>query len=174
VHFGKDVRETKMSRRILVGTAASLALFFMAISSVMATSSVRQPYSETVQFGPPGTPSEITYLPSDILIIEDMPWSGTYVGTLGTGTMDVVFERITLNTATGKGTCFATWLITIGGNTIWGTANGKITGGLTGTSEGYFRGTQGTGAFANIEKMGTYWANLATGAQTAEGYIIYH
>jgi len=162
-----------MSRKILVGTTALLGLFFLTISSVMATQPVKAPYSETVQFGPPGTPSK-QWLEGGILHIKDMPWSGAYDGTLGTGTMDVVFEHIALNTATGEGTCLATWVITIDGNTIWGSANGKIIGGLSGTSEGYFRGTHGTGEFAHIEKMGTYWADLSTGAQTAEGVIIYH
>jgi len=172
-HVGREACEMKMSRKILVGTTALLALFFMTISSVMATRPEKLPYSETVQFTITA-PGEWTYLKSDILRIEGMTMSGPYDGTLGLGTMDVVFEHITLNTATGNGTCLATWLITIDGNTMWGSANGKIIGGLEGTSEGYFRGTHGTGEFAHIEKMGTYWADLSTGAQTAEGVIIYH
>jgi hypothetical protein len=106
------------------------------------------------------------------MFTEGMKVTGDYVGTLGTGTMEVTFERITVNTLTGEGTLFATWKIIIGANTMWGTANGKITG--YAISEGYFRGTHGTGDFAHIEKMGTYQMNLATGAQTAEGMIIRH
>jgi hypothetical protein len=73
-----------------------------------------------------------------------------------------------------RATSMSTWQITIDGNTLSGSANGMITGGLTGTNEGYFRGTHGTVAFKGIQKMGTYYVDLAKGILDAEGVIIYH
>jgi hypothetical protein len=114
------------------------------------------------------------WLANGILHIEGLPFAGSYVGTLGTGTMEVCMEHITVNTETEMGTCLATWTVIIGENTLSGSANGKIVGGLSGTSEGYFRGTQGTGEFEGIVKWGTYSLNFATGVLEAEGVIIYH
>jgi hypothetical protein len=166
--------EMKMNSKILVGTTATLALlalFLMALSPVMAIT--KAPYWEHVEAVITGPPDK-QWLANGILHIEELPFSGSYEGTLGTGTMDVIYEHLTMNTATGKGTCIAIWTITIGENTMSGSANGKIIGGLGGTSEGVFRGTHGTGEFEHIEKMGTYSLNLATGTLEAEGVIIYH
>ncbi|MCJ7423729.1 hypothetical protein MUP01_05615 [Candidatus Bathyarchaeota archaeon] len=164
-----------MNKKTLVGTTATLALlvlFLMAISPVMAIT--KAPYWEHVQFTDFGAPDK--YWEADgIVHLEDMHWSGSYAGTLGSGTMDVWYEHLMLSTKTGKGTFIATWLITIGADTMSGSANGKIIGGLyAGTSEGYFRGTHGTGGFEHIEKMGTFLVNLATATLDAEGVIIYH
>jgi hypothetical protein len=141
------------------------------ISPVMAIT--KEPYWEHVQFTVFDAPS-IVWFANGIMQLEDMHWSGSYNGTLGTGTMDVWYEHLTLNTETGNGTLIATWLIVIGENTMSGSANGNIVGGLSGSSEGYFRGTHGTGAFAGIEKMGTYAVNLTTATLDAQGVIIYH
>jgi len=160
-----------MNKKILMLTIVLLALSMIIISPVKAIT--KAPYWEEAQFGAPGTPGK-QWMANGILHIADMPWSGSYNGTLGIGTMDVMYKHIMLNTETGEGISFATWVITIGENTMSGSANGKITGGLEGIAEGYFRGTHGTGAFEHIQKMGTYSANLTTGILEAEGVIIYH
>ncbi len=160
-------------RSVLIGAATLLALFLLtAIPPAMAVS--KQPYSAQVQYTTIGAPAKVWFA-DGIMQAEDMDWSGSYVGTLGTGTIDVTFQHLTLNTATGAGTLIATWTITIpGAGTMSGSVNGNIVGGLTGTSDGYFRGTHGTGAFANVEKMGTFHVDLSTGYETEEGVIIYH
>jgi hypothetical protein len=109
-----------------------------------------------------------------ILHLRDVPDTAAYEGSLGTGTMEVNFMHLTMDTRTGEGTFIATWTITVGENTLSGTANGKITGGFSGTGIGYFRGTHGTGDFSGIEKWGTFTIDLATGFETEQGTIIYH
>ena len=160
-----------MKKVVLMSAIALLTLSIMIISPVKAIT--KEPYWEYVEGGVTGPPSK-QKMANGILHLWDLPWSGSYNGTLGTGTMEVCFEHITVNTETGEGTCLGTWEITVGENTLSGSANGKITGGLTGSSEGYFRGTHGTGEFEHIQKMGTYSVNLATGVLEAEGVIIYH
>ena len=159
-----------------MGTAL-LALFVIAVTPVLVVSPVmamtKEPYLAQVQFGTMGAPGKM-WMADGILHLADVPDTATYTGTLGVGTMAVHFMHLTLNTETGQGTFIATWTITIGENTLSGSANGKITGGLTGTGTGYFRGTEGTGDFARIEKWGTFTINLATGVEYEEGTIIYH
>jgi len=160
-----------MKKVVLMSAIALLTLSIMIISPVKAIT--KEPYWEYVEGGVTGPPSK-QKMANGILHLWDLPWSGSYVGTLGTGTMEVCFEHITVNTETGMGTCLATWTVIVGENTLSGSANGRIMGGLSGSSEGYFRGTHGTGEFEHIEKMGTYSVNLATGVLEAEGVIIYH
>ena len=170
----RDMKMTDTLRRtsILIGTTALLALFLLTtIPPAMAVS--KQPYSATVQYTTIGAPAKVWFA-DGIMQAEDMHWSGTYVGTLGTGTMDVWFQHLTMNTATGSGTFIATWTVTVPDGTMSGNANGNITGGLTGSSDGYFRGTHGTGAFVSVEKTGTFTVDLSTGYETEEGVIIYH
>jgi hypothetical protein len=162
----------RMNGKVVMPTIALLFLAMIAISPVMAIT--KAPYLEHCVVAPSGNPSKV-WVSGGIMHIMDLPFSGSYVGTLGTGTIEICFNHITVNTATGEGTCQGTWTVSIGENTLSGTANGKITGGLvTGTNEGYFRGTHGTGAFEGIQKMGTYYVDLATGSLDAEGVIIYH
>ncbi len=142
-----------------------------AISPVMAIN--KAPYWEHCVVAPSGNPSKV-WVSGSIMHIIDLPFSGSYVGTLGTGTIEICFKQIAVNTVTGEGICYGTWTVFIGKNTLSGYAIAKITGGLTGTSEGYFRGAQGTGAFKGIQKMGTYYVDLATGILDAKGVIIYH
>ncbi len=160
-------------KSVMFGVTTLLALFLLTtVSPAMAAS--KQPYSAQEQYTTFGAPAKVWFA-DGIMQAEDMVWSGSYVGTLGTGTIDVTFQHLTMNTATGAGTLIATWTITIpGAGTLSGSANGNLVGGLTGTSDGYFRGTQGTGAFANVEKMGTFHTDLSTGYQTEVGVIIYH
>jgi len=160
-----------MNRKVVMPTIALLFLAMMAISPVMAIN--KEPYWEHCVVAPSGPPGKF-WVSGYIMHLMHLPWSGSYVGTLGTGTIEVFWEHITVNIATGEGTCQGTWTVFIGDDTLSGSANGKITGGLTGTSEGFFRGTHGTGAFEGIQKMGTYVVNLATGILDAEGVIIYH
>lgn len=159
-----------MNKKVLMLTMALLTLFMIIISPAMAIT--KAPYWEHVEGSVTGLPSQ-QKMANGILHLWDLPFSGSYEGTLGEGTMDVNFEHMMVNAETGEGTCLATWQITIEGNTLAGSANGKITGGLTGISEGVFRGTHGTGAFEGIVKMGTYSVDLATGVLDAEGVIIY-
>ena len=159
-----------MNKKIVMLTMALLTLCIMVISPAKAIT--KEPYWEHVEGSVAGAPGKV-WLANGIMHLVDLPWSGSYVGTLGTGTMKVCFEHIIVNTETGEGTCLATWTIVIGEDTLSGSANGKITGGLSGSSEGYFRGTHGTGAFEGIKKMGTYYVDLATGSLDAEGVIIY-
>ncbi len=166
-------RNTRFRRTsVLIGATTLLALFLLTtVPPAMAVS--KQPYSAQVQFTTIGAPAKVWFA-DGIMQAEDMHWSGSYVGTLGTGTMDVVFQHLTMNTATGSGTFIATWTVTVPDGTMSGSANGNIVGGLTGSSDGYFRGTHGTGAFASVEKMGTFHVDLSTGYETEEGVIIYH
>lgn len=168
-----EVNTSKSNRAMLTGITVLSALFLLAtVTPAIATS--RQPYWGHVQYGPPGAPAKVWFA-DGIMQVEDMPWSGTYVGTLGTGTIDVMFQHMALNTATGSGTFIATWTITIPGTgTLSGSANGRIVGGLTGSADGSFRGTHGTGTFENVEKMGTFTTDLSTGLQDEVGVIIYH
>lgn len=162
----------RLNGKVVMPTIALLFLAMSAISPVMAIN--KAPYWEHCVVAPSGNPSKV-WVSGSIMHIMDLPFSGSYVGTLGTGTIEINFAHITVNTATGEGTCQGTWTVFIGENTLSGSANGKITGGLsTGTNEGYFRGTHGTGAFEGIQKMGTYHVDLATGILDAEGVIMYH
>ncbi len=156
---------------VLMLAIALFTLSIMIISPVKAIT--KDHYWEYVVGSVTGDPAK-TRVRNRIMIIEGMPWEGSYEGTLGTGTMEVCYEHLTVNIETGKGTVFATWTIVIGNNTLSGSANGRITGGLSGSSKGYFRGTHGTGEFEGIVKWGTYTVNLATGILEAEGVIIYH
>ena len=161
----------RMNGKVVMSTVALLFMVMMAISPVMAIN--KGPYWEHCVVAPSADPSKV-WVSGGIMHIMDLPFSGSYKGTLGIGTIDIYFNHITVNTVTGEGTCQGTWTVFIDGNTLSGSANGKITGGLTGSNEGYFRGTHGTGAFAGIQKMGTYYVDLATGVLDAEGVIIYH
>jgi len=154
-----------------VVSAMFLLVLFAYAAPVMAMT--KEPYSAHVQFEPMGAPEKI-WVSNGILHLEDVPDTGSIVGTLGTGTIEVQFTHIMMNTETGQGAFIATWTIIVGQNTLSGTANGKITGGLSGTATGYFRGTHGTGDFARIEKWGTFTTNLKTGAEDEQGTIIYH
>jgi len=160
-----------MDRKVLIPIAVLAFFAIMTISPVTAIT--KADYWEHVEGAVTGAPAK-AWQANGIMHLKDLPWEGSYEGTLGTGTMEVCFEHITVNIETGEGTCLGTWMIDIGGNTLSGSACGKITGGLTGTSEGFFRGTHGTGAFEGIVKWGTYTVNLATGELDAEGTIIYH
>ena len=163
-----------MNRKILMGTTALFAVLALSLTAISpARAMTKDSYWEHVEGTVTGTPRKM-WVANGIMHIKDLPFSGSYIGTLGTGTMEVNFEHIMVNTETGEGTCLGTWLIVIDGNTLSGSANGKITGGLSGISEGHFRGTHGTGDFAGIVKMGNYSVNLATGILEAEGVIIYH
>ena len=159
-----------MRKVVLMSAVALLALSIMIVSPVNAIA--KEPYWEHVEGSVIGAPTK-AWQANGIMHLEGLPFAGSYVGTLGTGTMEVCMEHIAVNTETGKGTCLATWTIIIGENTLSGSANGRIMGGLSGTSEGYFRGTQGTGEFEGIVKWGTYSLNFATGVLEAEGVIIY-
>ena len=154
-----------MDKKIIMLVIAIIFFALMIVSPAMAIA--REPYWEHVVGSVSGAPSKV-WSANGIMHLMDLPWTGSYVGTLGTGTMEVCFEHIMVNTETGEGTCMGTWLITIGESTLSGSANGKITGGLSGSSEGYFRGTHGTGEFRHIEKMGTYFVDLAAGTLDAE------
>lgn len=159
-----------MDRKVLMPIIALVFFAIMIVSPVMAIT--KGSYWEHVEGSLTGDPAE-TWQANGIMHLKGLPFEGSYEGTLGTGTMMVWFEHMAVNTETGKGTVFATWTIVIGDNTLSGSANGRITGGLSGTSEGYFRGTHGTGEFKGIVKWGTYSVNLATGVLEAEGVIIY-
>jgi len=162
----------RLNGKVVMPTIVLLFLAMIAISPVMALN--KEPYWEHCVVAPSDDPSKV-WVSGGIMHIMDLPFKGSYKGTLGTGTIEICFNHITVNTATGEGTCQGTWTVFIGVNTLSGSANGKITGGLaTGTNEGYFRGTHGTGAFAGIQKMGTYYVDLFTGVLDAEGVIIYH
>ena len=160
-----------MKKLVLMSAVALLALSIIIVSPVKAIT--KEPYWEHVEGSVTGYPDK-TWQANGIMHLKGLPFVGSYVGTLGTGTMEVRMEHIAVNTETGMGTCLATWTVIIGENTLSGSANGRIMGGLSGTSEGYFRGTQGTGEFEGIVKWGTYSLNFATGVLEAEGVIIYH
>jgi len=115
-----------MDRKVLMPIIALIFFAIMIVSPVMAIT--KASYWEHVEGAATGAPAK-AWQANGIMIIEGLPWEGSYEGTLGTGTMEVCYEHMTVNTETGKGTVFATWTIVIGGNTLSGSANGKITGG---------------------------------------------
>ena len=170
-HVLMDRGGEKVKKVVLMSVVALLALFTMIVSPVKAIA--REPYWEHVEGSVTGAPDRV-WQANGIMHLEGLPFVGSYVGTLGIGIMEVCMEHMAVNTETGMGTCLATWTVVIGENTLSGSANGRIMGGLSGTSEGYFRGTQGTGEFEGIVKWGTYSLNFATGILEAEGVIIYH
>ena len=160
-----------MNKVTTVVSAMFLLMLFAYAAPVMAMT--KEPYWAHVQFEPMGAPEKV-WMSDDILHLEGVPDTGSINGTLGLGTIKVQFTHIMMNTKTGQGTFIATWTIIVGQNTLSGTANGMITGGLSGTATGHFRGTHGTGDFMGIEKWGTFTTNLATGAEDEQGTIIYH
>jgi len=155
----------------------SIALFALSIMIIMPVKAItKEPYWEHVEFDPADFDQPLKQWISEegIFQVRDWHWVGTYEGTLGTGIMDVWFEHISLNLATGEGTCNGKWLITITPqNTIAGSARGAITGFVYGS--GTFAGTHGTGAFEGIRKMGSFSVNMASTPYTIDawGTIIY-
>lgn len=173
-----------MNKKILIPTIVLLVLSMMAISPVKSITKDHN-YWDHIVFDVFDLPSKVWYA-NDVMQIVDMHWSGSYEGTFADeGTFDVWFEHLSLNLKTGKGAYMGKWLITIPGEgTVAGSARGRLTatGPLTGTTAGTYAGTDCTGSFAGIKKMGTYslWYEMdpATGWFThaemdAVGTVIY-
>jgi len=159
---------------VLMSTIALLALAIMIISPVKAIT--KEPYWEHVEFNPADfdQPGKQWVSEEGILHVKDWHWVGTYEGTLGTGTMDVWFEQISLDLATGEGAFSGRWLITITPqDTMSGRGRGTITGYVFGS--GTFAGTHGTGMFEGVKKMGSFNVNMASIPYTIDawGTIIY-
>jgi len=130
----------------------------MTISS--AKSITKDPnYWDHIVFDVFDFPDKLWYA-DDVMHTKDMHWSGSYEGTFADeGTFDVWFEHLSLNLKTGKGTYSGKWLITIPGQgTVAGSARGKltVTGPLSGATSGTYAGTNCTGSFEGIKKMGIY------------------
>jgi len=164
----------KVKKVVLMSTIALLTLATMIISPVKAIT--KAPYWEHVEFNPADfdQPGKQWISEEGVLHVKDWHWVGTYEGTLGTGTMDVWFEQISLDLATGEGTLSGKWLVTIPDvGTIAGSARGKITAFVFGS--GTFAGTHGTGMFEGVKKMGSFNVNMASVPYTidASGTIIY-
>ncbi len=164
----------EMNKKIAIVTTTLLVLLplvLMAVPTVAAMT--KEPYWAHAQITSTSGPNKVWFANS-IMQAEDLVWECAYNGSLGIGTMEVVFGHLTLNTVTGQGTFIATWTIFIDDSTFSGSANGKITGGLGGTATGVFRGTHGTGEFEGMQKMGGFVTNLATGAEDEWGVMIIH
>jgi len=147
-----------MNKKILMPTILLLVLSMMMISS--AKSITKDPnYWDHIVFDVFDYPDKLWYA-DDVMQIKDMHWSGSYEGSFADeGTFDVWFEHLSLNLKTGKGTYSGKWLITIPGQgTVAGSARGKLTatGPLSGTTSGTYTGTNCTGSFEGIKKMGPY------------------
>jgi len=165
---------TNVKKVVLISTIALLTLAIMIISPVKAIT--KAPYWEHVEFNPEDfdQPGKQWISEEGILKIKDWHWVGSYEGTLGIGTMDVWFEHISLDLATGKGTLSGSWLVTITPqDTMAGSARGTITGYVLGS--GTFVGTHGTGMFEGVKKTGSFNVNMASIPYTidATGTIVY-
>lgn len=148
-----------MKKVILMSTIVLLALAIMIISPVKAIT--KEPYWCHMEFSTIDAPGKQWVSEDGILHMKDLHWLGTYEGVLGTGTMDVWFEMISLDLATGEGTFKGTWLITITPqNTLGGYGRGIITGYVF--CSGTFVGTHGTGAFEGVKKMGEFYCSMAS------------
>ena len=174
VHSNERKEVRIMEKKILMPTIVLLVLSIVIISPVKAIT--KEPYWEHVEFDPADfdQPGKQWTSEEGILHIKDWHWVGTYEGTLGTGTMDVWFEHISLDLATGEGTLSGKWLVTITPqDTTAGSARGKITGFVFGS--GTFAGTHGTGMFEGVKKMGSFDVNMASIPYTIDalGTIVY-
>ena len=164
-----------MRKIALMSTVALLILsLMMIVSPVKAVT--KEPYWEHSEFNPADFDQPVKQWISEegILHTKDWHWVGTYEGTLGTGTMDIWFEQISLDLATGEGTLSGSWLITITPqNTLSGSGRGIITGYVF--VLGTFAGTHGTGAFEGVKKMGSFNVNMASIPYTLDawGTIMY-
>ena len=119
-----------MRKIALMPTVALLILFLMMIISPVEAVT-KEPYWEHSEFNPADfdQPGKQWISEEGILHTKDWHWVGSYEGTLGTGTMDIWFEQISLDLATGEGTLSGRWLITITPqNTMSGYGRGTITG----------------------------------------------
>jgi len=163
-----------MNRKILMSTTALILLAMMTTSPAKAIT--KEPYWEHVEFNPEDfdEPNKQWISEEGILQTKDWHWIGSYEGTLGTGTMDVWFEHISLDLATGEGTFSGKWLVTITPqDTMAGSGRGTITGFMFGS--GTFAGTHGTGIFEGVKKMGSFSVNMASLPYTIDalGTIMY-
>jgi len=163
-----------VKKLVLRSTIALLALSIMVIRPVNAIT--KEPYWEHVEFDPADfdQPSKQWLSEEGVLHIKDWHWVGAYEGAMGTGTMDVWFEHISLDLATGEGTLSGKWLVTITTqDTMTGNGRGTITGFVFGS--GTFAGTHGTGIFEGVKKMGSFNVNMASIPYTIDalGTIIY-
>jgi len=163
-----------VKKELLGSIIALLTLAIMIISPAKAIT--KAPYWEHVEFDPADfdQPGKQWISEEGILHIKDWHWVGSYEGTLGTGTMDVWFEHISLDLATGEGTLSGSWLVTITPHdTMTGSGRGTITGYVLGS--GTFAGPHGTGIFEGVRKMGSFNVNMASIPYTldATGTIMY-
>jgi len=155
----------------------TIALIFLAMMITSPAKAItKAPYWEHVEFNPEDfdDPGRQWTTAGGIMQVKDWHWVGSYEGTLGTGTMDVWFEHISLDLTTGEGTLSGKWLITITPqDTMAGSGRGRITGFVFGS--GTFAGTHATGAFIGIKKMGSFEVNMASIPYTIDawGTIIY-
>ena len=149
-----------MRKIALMSTVALLALSLMIIVSPVKAVT-KEHYWCHMEFSVIDVPGKYWVSEEGILHMLDWHWLGSYVGVLGTGTMDVWFAQVSLDLATGKGTFQGAWLITITPqNTLGGYGRGIITGYVF--FSGTFMGTHGTGAFEGVKKMGSFSGNMAS------------
>jgi len=139
-----------MSKRNMFVAVALLALFSIAVSPVLAkTTEYYWAHHEMDMLDPGKIVKE-----DGITHVLGSYWNGTFVGSLGTGKLEIWFRMYTLNTVTGEGTASATILITIGGSTLKGTSRGKITDWYYGFGE--FVCERGTGDFEGWRVKGSW------------------
>jgi len=150
----------KVKKAVLMSIVVLLALSVMAISPVLAKTTEYYYAHHEMDLQAPGKAIES----HGIVHIRGSYWKGTSEGSLGTGTLEVWFTHIDLNTVTGEGTVSAKILVTIEGSTLKGISEGKLVDTIYGSGE--FLGAQGTGDFEGWRIMGS-WSVVFTSATHA-------
>lgn len=152
-----------MRKMTLMSALTILALFLMMFSQAKAIT--REPYwaHHEIDLVDPG---KIWVGGNGIQHVKDSYYNGTAEASLGTGTLQLWYEQISLNLTSGEGAFNGKFLITIPNKgTIAGTGRGIITGFVD--AFGTFVATHGTGDFVDVHVMGSFSAvfTSATHAQ---------
>ena len=158
-------------KKVLMSTIVLLALSMVLISPVKAITKELYTSHMELKLKDPGK----RWLSDEgIFQIRDSYSSGTYDGTLGTGTWES-WVSVSIDTATGEGTLRGKFKITIGTSTLSGTSRGEFT---MPQFSGKFVGTHGTGEFEGVKIMGLFeglhpFGDLTRVVMDAWGTIIY-
>jgi len=160
-------------KKVLMSTIVLTALFIVLISPVKAIT--KEPYTSHMELKLKD-PGKRWVSEEGIFQIRDSYSSGTFEGTLGTGTWES-WVSLSMDTATGKGNLRGKFKITIGTSTLSGTSRGEFT---MPQFSGTFEGTLGTGDFEGVKIMGLFEGfhpgippDLTRVVMNASGTIIY-
>ncbi len=140
-----------MKNGVVVLTVALLLLATITVTPVMAATKEEYSAHHVVDLIDPGT---IWVTDGGIQHVRGAYWRGTNEGTLGTGTIEIWYNQISLNLVTGEGTYSGKFTITIPGEgTVSGSGRGVIT--EFAYSYGTWEVTHCTGAFEGSKTMGS-------------------